>query len=635
MDAPYLSNLSMKEFYTFVDDWQSYRARGGLRPVKALVSSAVLRLISLRVRADGGEDAGLDGDDDARFLQLVGRFFAPSSVHEAADRLRSLSMVARMPSVDCVLKLIQEYERVESALGTFRPPEAVVVRLFVDALRPPRLSERVALLMPKTLDDAKVHALREVQILAGVMQESARVSRSSEPRDRAMCSPDREHSRPVVVRVDGGAGDARTQRTEGDALKSSPVHKPRPALTCFSCGKEGHKQAACPERKPSWQREGPRLARKDVARMAVSPAPLGDGLIRHEVTLVTKAGELPVVALLDSGANRDFVSKAVYEQLLDMGVTVRRCTTTVEMLSGTAVTGLEVMCTMRVPPSRTVSRMTSVDVSLLVIEGATEQAVIGMPLMRSLGLTGLLLQDADQGSPAVVHDTIDEDRQLEQEAEVATPLPIVDDGPYQTELNAVLLEYADLYGELPRGGAAIPPMEIKLKEGEEPLSLPPRRLSPPLQQVVQTTVDEWLDAGIIRPSSSSYSSPIVIVPKKGGQYRVCVDYRSLNKATVDLKFPIQNTKALLERMTGHTVFGTIDLRAGFHQLPISEESQDLTAFSTPTGLYAFTRIQFGLKNGPAYFQQAMTREPASSVRATESAPAALEWRQVRAGCSQG
>ncbi len=332
-----------------------------------------------------------------------------------------------------------------------------------------------------------------------------------------------------------------------------------------------------------------------------------DGLVRIPAHLRGSRGSVSVCALLDSGATREYVSSVVYERLLDVGIVVRRCSQSVQMLAGKASATIEVTCDLSMEPQGPVSRVLCIPVDLLVVDGAAEDVIIGMGLMTSLGLTPLLLNEStDTATPAGVGDS-DEAFDVE-EPDVPCDMPTVNvPGEDGDMIHAVLLQHAAVFGPLPPAGAAVPPMVIELTDGAAPAALPPRRLSPPLQAVVQDTVDEWLDLGIIRPSISPYSSPLVLVRKKDGSYRACVDYRVLNRATVDIRFPLQNTKSVLERMAGYRVFGTLDLRSGFHQMPLAEDSQDYTAFSTPAGLFSFCRVQFGLKNGPAYFQWTMSR----------------------------
>lgn len=127
---------------------------------------------------------------------------------------------------------------------------------------------------------------------------------------------------------------------------------------------------------------------------------------------------------------------------------------------------------------------------------------------------------------------------------------------------------------------------------------------------VTDQIQELLDSGIIRNSNSPYSSPIWVVPKKADasgtqKVRVVIDYRKLNEKTVNDKFPIPQIEEILDSLGKSVYFSTLDLKSGFHQIPMDRKYQAKTAFSTDKGHFEFTRMPFGLKNGPATFQRAM------------------------------
>ena len=114
-----------------------------------------------------------------------------------------------------------------------------------------------------------------------------------------------------------------------------------------------------------------------------------------------------------------------------------------------------------------------------------------------------------------------------------------------------------------------------------------------------------LEQGVIKSSSSPWASPIVLVKKKDGKYRFCVDYRKLNQVTKKDAHPLPKIDDWLDALHGSKYFSTLDLRSGYWQISVDPQDQEKTAFVTPDGLWELVRLPFGVTGGPATFQRAI------------------------------
>ena len=166
------------------------------------------------------------------------------------------------------------------------------------------------------------------------------------------------------------------------------------------------------------------------------------------------------------------------------------------------------------------------------------------------------------------------------------------------------------YPELFRGlGKMENAYTVRLKEGAKPFSIAsPRRLPLPMKKKVEDELKSLQDKGIIRPvtTPTDWCAPIVAVPKSSGRIRLCVDFTKLNESVRRENFPLPTTDELLAQLDGATVFSKLDCNQGFHQIPLAEESQELTTFITPFGRFCYTRLPFGISSGPEVFHREMT-----------------------------
>ncbi|GKG18965.1 putative reverse transcriptase domain-containing protein, partial [Tanacetum coccineum] len=120
-------------------------------------------------------------------------------------------------------------------------------------------------------------------------------------------------------------------------------------------------------------------------------------------------------------------------------------------------------------------------------------------------------------------------------------------------------------------------------------------------------LQELSNKGYIRPSSSPWGAPVLFVKKKDGSFRMCIDYRELNKLTVKNRYPLPRIDDLFDQLQGLSVYSKIDLRSSYHQLRVHEEDISKTVFKTRYEHYEFQVMPFGLPNAPAVFMDLMNR----------------------------
>jgi len=176
----------------------------------------------------------------------------------------------------------------------------------------------------------------------------------------------------------------------------------------------------------------------------------------------------------------------------------------------------------------------------------------------------------------------------------------------QHELYNLLLGFADVIMDADDGLGQTNVLQHTISTGNAaPIRQPPRRAPPYQKETVRELLDGMLRKGIIQPSKSPWASPVVLVKKKDGSTRFCVDYRKLNAVIEKDAYPLPRIDDTLDTLCGSQWFSTLDLLSGYWQVEMEERDREKTAFTTHEGLFEFKVMPFGLCNAPATFQRLM------------------------------
>ena len=210
-------------------------------------------------------------------------------------------------------------------------------------------------------------------------------------------------------------------------------------------------------------------------------------------------------------------------------------------------------------------------------------------------------------SVAVVH-TVRTETERQQELRSTLSISPSLSKESSAELLECVMQCSDVFALEDSGRGEVIGIEHEIDTGDSPpIRQAPRRVPFAVRELMSKMVQEMLSDGVIQESSSPWASPVVLVRKKDGTLRFCIDYRRLNAVTRKDTFPLPQIDDLLDQMHGKKVFSTLDAKRGYWQINVQEQSREKTAFATYEGLYEFRVMPFGLCNAPATFQRLMQK----------------------------
>lgn len=320
--------------------------------------------------------------------------------------------------------------------------------------------------------------------------------------------------------------------------------------------------------------------------------------IENPFTLRAEFNKRPLTVLLDTGATASFCSKDIATAL--GGEETSQGMSQIGLLDGKSCH----------PKSRMKMKHLTIDaIGLSVLMSDIEFSVLdemptGIDVIASAGLSidsGLLQTVLNNRIHQQLTPKVEDETDWEQVEDSSVPVPVPD------WLNELVEQFADVFGPIPKEGALVRPMEIKLKDGFIPPKEPLRVYSNVRANALDALVEKGLEDGVFERATSAASSPPHVFPKPNDPttHRMTIDFRRLNEGVIANNFPMPNMEKSLDALGGFKLFSKVDLREGYHQLPLRKEDQWLTGFCTRKGSFQYRRVPMGLTTAPHHFQSIM------------------------------
>ena len=398
-----------------------------------------------------------------------------------------------------------------------------------------------------------------------------------------------------VAAVTDAAGSVSSQSAASQSSGSSWARD-----MCLGCGHvttPPHRRAQCPHKSVSgWLATGvPRAPLRLPSRSTVSA-------ITHNCEKISvisgSIGPLNVEVGLDTMSCMSLISPQVFQSLLqDGGISRPLAEPVVVHTAGTAepsVVDTEIDITVKL------SNSVLLNLTCGVFAIPTDVIISWGDIVKHQ-LVQLLAELAGVSLPCLT------ELASEESDEGAGSFPVANSevpGEAVECLQSLLSEFSESFSEnLPAVSAKLPAMQLELVDPKVmPGSVPPRRQSVAVQEIIRDNVEDLLQQGHIVPSQSQVASGVVVIRLPGKVPRMCIDYRDVNLRTVSTRYPLPSLKGILSRLQGQKYFCKLDLRKGYHQLAMDSASRYFTAFVCEQGQFEFCRVPFGLKNAPAFFQ---------------------------------
>lgn len=527
----------------------------------------------------------------------------------------------RLVQTSTVEEYVTQFAKLIDQLAGYeeKPDPLHYVTRFIEGLKP-TVRLLVAVRLPQDLDTSYNIALVQEEVGDGInFAGNAATRRAPSVVLPARHPEDRRH--PEIIRP------AEIVRTSEDKLNALKNYRRAKGL-CFTCGERWSRDHKCQatvqlhvvqemvEFLQSFEDStptSPSNASDDMELMLLSLDSTVDSLPERSIILNCSMKGKNVVFLLDSGSNNSFLSTATAAVI--GGLELLPCARRVKIAGGGIL-----HCTHFVPQCKWSCGSIEFSSSFKVLPLQGYDGILGMDWLAThspqvIDWSQKWLAFQYQGSwvclqgqpPSEFACTLFELHMLFETSDTNKLLPV--------ELQSILDNFSMVFSE----PTELPPTRnmthsIPLIQGARPVQIRPYRYAPALKDEIERQTADMLASGVIRPSVSNFASPLLMVKKKDNTWRPCVDFRHLNALTIKSKYPLPIIDELLDELHGAQWFSKLDLRAGYHQIRLTEGDEYKTAFHTHHGHFEFIVMAFGLTGAPATFQAEMNRTLAPLLR---------------------
>ena len=518
---------------------------------------------------------------------LKSRYYPLSKFDVEYEKFTEMAQFPKEPVLEFEYRLFMTTSKLEFIDPASKPTEREQLHTFVHGLLP-HLRTKVKEYAPANLTGAVIIATRI---------ENARSTHSPS-------------SSPTAY------GSKNTHKPVTSPSPPNPSSTPSTRPSCSHCGRVGHKVDTCFQLHPE-----KRTVKRSANAATVTTLPIPPKRESLTLPLCLNGSQMPVRALLDSGANVSLISRklALSQNIPILPLSSPLVINGFDSSPSSCTSG----CSIILSHPQNPKLLSSTSFVVVVTDNLSSDLLLGLDFLihekvilnfdnLSVELFGAVIASSAQPITSVGVAGVNAVHSLDPDAALflkSSPLPVPEISDFDlSSVPSFALPELQLLLESQRSSSACLSSvthAIPVPEGTLPIYARPYRIPFAYLPALKELIEQLVRDGIMRPSSSPWASPGFVVPKKDGSIRPVVDYRKLNSVTVVARYPIPRMEDALLSLSGSTVFTSLDLQSGYYQIPMLEEDIPKTAVVFPFGQFEYLRMPFGLAAAPMTFQRAM------------------------------